>query len=163
MSDDKARAVKVWIVEDDALAHGNNLVAVAWKEEQLTGTRMNCSYTDREAIAVDPQWLQHQQAKLDDQQAEIERLKAEERDATLNLHKYIKTIEDENDSLQARVEELAELPEKCVWKHSDYYGSYLTECGMTWCFVEGSIEENSTHYCPKCGGKIEQALQGEGE
>lgn len=27
-------------------------------------------------------------------------------------------------------------------------------CGIEWCFIEGTPEENGTHYCPNCGAKM---------
>ena len=28
-------------------------------------------------------------------------------------------------------------------------------CGIEWCFIEGTPEENETNYCPNCGAKMD--------
>lgn len=28
-------------------------------------------------------------------------------------------------------------------------------CGIEWCFIDGTPEENGTHYCPNCGAKMD--------
>ncbi len=49
-------------------------------------------------------------------------------------------------------------PKTCEWKvHDDVHmpGTYETECGQLWSFVDGGLNENKTRYCHHCGGLIE--------
>lgn len=45
--------------------------------------------------------------------------------------------------------------EEALW-HGEATGSYATNCGENFAFVEGGIEENGFIYCPFCGGKVDE-------
>lgn len=42
----------------------------------------------------------------------------------------------------------------CYWKHDEFEGYWVAECGMKWCFPEGTPFQNGMRYCPKCGKKL---------
>lgn len=65
-----------------------------------------------------------------------------------------------NEALNAMAARIAELEQDakrtCTWRYMDWpsEGDYDTECGMSWSFSAGTIEDNGVKFCPKCGGKI---------
>lgn len=62
----------------------------------------------------------------------------------------IRMIEKEDVApvVHARWEEVEEFPwGDCHWKCS--------ACGIEWCFIEGTPEDNGTRFCPNCGAKMD--------
>jgi hypothetical protein len=56
----------------------------------------------------------------------------------------------------------AQLDKVCLWSEDDPdWGTWNADCGMVWMLDEGSPEDNGMVYCPKCGGKLQQALTDE--
>jgi len=55
----------------------------------------------------------------------------------------------------------ASLPvSSCTWKLDDEYGMYETGCGNAFECIEGDIEENNFKFCPYCGGRIKEIVEG---
>jgi len=55
----------------------------------------------------------------------------------------------------------ASLPAaSCTWKLDDVYGMYETGCGNAFECIEGDIEENNFKFCPYCGGRIKEIVEG---
>ena len=48
----------------------------------------------------------------------------------------------------------------CTWKLDDEYGMYETGCGNAFECIEGDIEENNFKFCPYCGGRIKEIVEG---
>ena len=51
-------------------------------------------------------------------------------------------------------------PASCAWKLDDVYGMYETGCGNAFECIEGDIEENNFKFCPYCGGRIKEIVEG---
>jgi hypothetical protein len=50
---------------------------------------------------------------------------------------------------------------ECVWSnHGDEYmpDTYEGSCGIVWTFTEGTRNDNECNFCPRCGGKIVEAM-----
>jgi hypothetical protein len=48
----------------------------------------------------------------------------------------------------------------CYWSRDDEESdTYESECGHYWTFIDGTIADNKTIYCPFCGGKIVEPNQ----
>lgn len=45
---------------------------------------------------------------------------------------------------------------ECEWCVDDD-GVWYTECGNAWQFANGGPKENSTKFCPYCGGRLTEA------
>ena len=54
----------------------------------------------------------------------------------------------------------APSPDTCTWKLDDVYGMYETGCGNAFECIEGDIEENNFKFCPYCGGRIKEIVEG---
>jgi hypothetical protein len=48
----------------------------------------------------------------------------------------------------------AERPSECHWSGDEYTGNWYGDCGIEFCFIDGTPTENEMAYCPKCGGKL---------
>lgn len=44
--------------------------------------------------------------------------------------------------------------EDCAWELDEHDGSYDTECGQKFVFIEGGPRENEMRFCCYCGGKL---------
>ena len=42
----------------------------------------------------------------------------------------------------------------CTWMYDDEYDTWDTECGWSFCQLEGTLRDNGHKYCPACGGLI---------
>jgi len=50
-------------------------------------------------------------------------------------------------------------PLTCAWTEQDaddLPGVYATGCGEMWSFTDGSLLDNTTKFCPYCGGSVEE-------
>lgn len=55
------------------------------------------------------------------------------------------------------------MNDTCVWTSmEDFDGDpfYETQCGESFCFIEGDVKYNGIKYCPYCGKKI-KVIEGE--
>jgi len=41
-----------------------------------------------------------------------------------------------------------------IWNDDPDMESWNTDCGETFCLIEGGTQENHYLYCPKCGGHL---------
>ena len=48
----------------------------------------------------------------------------------------------------------------CKWKYDENYNMYETDCEHAFIFIEGRKSDNGFLFCPYCGKKIEEALNG---
>ena len=45
----------------------------------------------------------------------------------------------------------------CNWRETDdEYATWQTDCGESFCIIEGNPEENRMNYCTYCGKKLVQ-------
>jgi len=42
----------------------------------------------------------------------------------------------------------------CDWTYDEDYDYYETECGETFCLIDGDLNTNKFKFCPYCGQKI---------
>ena len=46
---------------------------------------------------------------------------------------------------------------QCTWEYDDNYGFFDTECGSTFCTLDGNKIDDCFKYCPYCGKLIKEA------
>ncbi len=73
-----------------------------------------------------------------------------------------KTLHEAKRRIAELEAENAALREKarCSWTEMDpenFPGSYETQCGHAWVFIDGDAAFNGAKFCPYCSGEIEVA------
>ena len=88
---------------------------------------------------------------------------------TLNQNKLftasqVADLVEEYSSANNPAAEREKVLDECHWKLNDEYFTYETDCGHSFQFTDGDLEDNGGfEFCPYCGKKIAEQLRQQGE
>lgn len=64
------------------------------------------------------------------------------------------SLENVSKIWDAAIKSVYKNSDTCNWEFDDIACYYHGNCGIDWCFTDGTLKDNEVNYCPKCGRKV---------